>query len=94
MMKEIGMWEMLIKSVKLYEWTGCENCNNSWYKWRIGIYEIISFWVKLRDLIRKKATVEEIIEEARKWDLITMREDWILKAIKGHTTITEILRVI
>lgn len=94
MMKEIGMWESLIKSVKLYEWTWCENCNQSWYKWRIGIYEIISFWTKLRDLIRNKATVEEVIKEARKGDLITMKEDWILKAIKGHTTITEILRVI
>jgi type II secretory ATPase GspE/PulE/Tfp pilus assembly ATPase PilB-like protein len=94
MMKEIWMWERLINSVKLYEWVWCEKCNYSWYKWRIGIYEIISFWVNLRNLIRNKATVEEIIEEARKKDLITMREDWILKAIRGHTTITEILRVI
>jgi type II secretory ATPase GspE/PulE/Tfp pilus assembly ATPase PilB-like protein len=94
MMKDIWMWELLIKSVKLYEWTGCEKCNKSWYKWRIWIYEIITFSTKLRDLIRHWETVEKIIEEARKWDLITMKEDWILKAIKGHTTITEILRVI
>jgi type IV pilus assembly protein PilB len=94
MMKEIWMWGALINSVKLYEWKWCEKCNNSWYKGRIGIYEIISFSWKLKNLIRNKSTVEEIIEEARKWDLITMREDWILKAIKWHTTITEILRVI
>jgi len=94
MMKEIWMWSLLINSVKLYEWKGCEKCNHSGYKWRIGIYEIISFSTKIRDLIRKKATVEEIINEARKWDLITMKEDWILKAIKWYTTITEILRVI
>jgi len=94
MMKDIWMWESLINSIKLYEATGCEKCNHSWYKGRLWIYEIINFSSKLRDLIRAWSTVEEIIKEARKGDLITMKEDWILKAIKGHTTITEILRVI
>ncbi len=94
MMMDIGMWTSLINSIKLYEATGCEKCNHSWYKWRLWIYEIITFSPKLRDLIRAGETVEKIIEEARKWDLITMKEDWILKAIKGYTTITEILRVI
>jgi len=94
MMMDIGMWESLIDWIKLYEWTGCEKCNHSGYKWRMWIYEIINFSPKLRDLIRAWETVEWIIKEARKGDLITMKEDWILKAIKGHTTITEILRVI
>ena len=94
MMKDIWMWELLYNNIKLYEWTGCEKCNHSWYKWRIWIYEIINFSNKLRDLIREWTTVEKIIEEARKWDLITMKEDWILKAIKWYTTITEILRVV
>ena len=94
MMKDIWMWDTLIDSVKLYEWTWCEKCNHSWYRWRMWIYEIINFSNKLRDLIREWVTVEKIIEEARKWDLITMKEDWILKAIKWYTTITEILRVV
>lgn len=94
MMIDIWMWKTLIDWIKLYEWTGCEKCNNSWYKGRMWIYEIITFSNKLRDLIRSWGTVEKIIKEARKWDLITMKEDWILKAIKGHTTITEILRVV
>jgi len=88
------MWSIPIDSVKLYEWTWCEKCNNSGYKWRLGIFEIITFGQPLKNLIREWASVDEIIAEARKWDLITMKEDWILKAIKGHTTITEILRVI
>jgi len=45
-------------------------------------------------LIREWATTEEIIKTARDWDLITMKEDGILKAIKWFTTIEEILRVI
>lgn len=94
MMKDIGMSIRPAKNIKLYEWAGCEKCNHSWYSWRIGIYEIISLNHKLRDMIREWATAEEIIVESRNGDLITMKEDWILKAIKGYTTIEEILRVI
>lgn len=94
MMKDIGMSIRPAKNIKLYEWWGCEKCNHSWYSWRIWIYEIISLTTKLRDMIREWATTEEIIEEARNGDLITIKEDWILKALKGYTTIQEILRVI
>ncbi len=94
MLKEIGMWKLLGSGIKLYEWWGCEECNNSGYKWRLGIFEIITFSKKLRDMIRSGSNVEDIIKEAREGDLITMKEDGILKAIKWHTTITEILRVI
>lgn len=94
MMKDIGMSIRPAKNIKLYEWSGCEKCNHSWYSWRIWIYEIISLTTKLRDMIREWATTEEIINEARNWDLITIKEDWILKALKGYTTIQEILRVI
>lgn len=94
MMKEIWMWKLFLNFIKLYEGEGCEECNYSWYKWRIWIYEIINFSANLRKFIRAWKTTEKIIKEARKGDLITMKEDWILKAIKGHTTITEVLRVI
>ncbi len=94
MMKDIGMNTRQAKNIKLYEWLGCEKCNHSWYSWRIWIYEIISLTTKLRDMIREWATTEEIINESRNWDLITIKEDWILKALKGYTTIQEILRVI
>ena len=94
MMKEIWMERIPSKFIKLYEWKWCTECNNSWYSWRVWIYEIISFSENLRNLIREWATTEEIILEARKWDLVIMREDGILKAIKGFTTIEEILRVV
>lgn len=94
MMKETGMNPILAKWVKLYKWNWCEHCNNSWYLWRIWIYEIINLNEDLKNLIRKWSPVEEIIREARKWDFISMKEDWILKTIKGFTTIEEILRVI
>ncbi len=94
MMREIWMSSLWSKNIKLYEWLWCEKCNNSWYLWRIWIYEIISLNEQLRNLIRQWSTTQEIITSARDWDLITMKEDGILKAIKWYTTIEEILRVI
>lgn len=94
MMKETGMSTLPRAQMKLYEWTGCSECGNSGYKGRIGIYEIITLNDKLRELIRKEASVWQILHEARNGDLIKMQEDGILKALKGYTSIEEILRVV
>lgn len=94
MMVEIWMTKLPTQNIKLYKWLWCEKCNNSWYSWRIWIYEMIFFTEKLRNLIRDWASTEDIILEARKGDLITMKEDWILKAIRWYTTIEEILRIV
>lgn len=93
-MKDIWFNHVPSKFVKLYEWSGCDKCGNTWYLGRIGIYEIISLNDALRDLIRDGATTEEILLEARNWDFIDMKEDGVLKAIKWFTTIEELLRVI
>lgn len=94
MMSEIWMENVWTENIKLYKWEGCEHCNNSWYKGRIWVYEIITLNEKLRNLIREWATTEEIIAQARKMDMITMKEDWILKALKWYTTIEEVIRVV
>lgn len=93
-MEEIWMNNIDIDNLKLYEWAWCEVCNNSWYKGRLWIFEIMYLNERLRDMIREWASAHEVLEEARWHDLILMKEDWILKAIKGYTTIEEVLRVI
>jgi type II secretory ATPase GspE/PulE/Tfp pilus assembly ATPase PilB-like protein len=94
MMDEIWMKWIPIKSMKLYEWLWCENCNHSWYKWRIWIFEIINISWNIKELIRASASSDEIFKEARNGNLITMREDWILKAMKWYISLEELLRVI
>ncbi len=94
MMKEIWMKSVTAEHIKLYHWTGCEHCNNSWYKGRLWIYEILSLSDIIRNMIREWANAQEIIAEWRKLDMITMKEDGILKAIRGYTTIQEVLKVI
>jgi len=94
MMSEIWMKSLSSEHMKLYKWKGCKNCSNSWYKGRIWVYEIITLNENIKDLIRWGWSVEQVISEARNRDLITMKEDGILKAIRWYTTIEEILRVI
>jgi type IV pilus assembly protein PilB len=94
MMNETGMKWIAIENIKLYKWQWCEKCNQSGYHGRIWVYEIISLNEKIRDIIRAGWSVEQIINEARNGDLINMKEDGILKAFQGHTTIEEILRVL
>ncbi len=94
MMKDIWMTELQAKRVKLYKWVWCSKCSNSGYFWRIWIFEIVSINENLRNMIRAWESMENIVKEARKADLITMKEDWILKAIRWYTTIEEILRIL
>lgn len=79
---------------KLYKWKWCEVCGNSWYKWRIWVYEVLSFNDKIRSLIREWASPATILAEARTQDMMIMREDWVLKAMRGKTTLEELFRVI
>jgi type II secretory ATPase GspE/PulE/Tfp pilus assembly ATPase PilB-like protein len=94
MMQEVWMKWLPIEHMKLYVWKWCDKCNNSWFLWRIWLFEIITINDILRDFIRQGASSEDIVNAARDSDLILMKEDWILKALKGYTTLEEILRVV
>ncbi len=63
------------------------------YKGRIGIYEAFEVSTKVQDLILKRATSAEIQELVKSEGMISMREDGMLKALTGHTTVSEINRV-
>ncbi len=68
--------------------------NTDGYKGRIGIYETIETTAAVRDLIMKRATSDQIREQAQKEGMMTMVEDGLLKAAQGITSIEEVLRVI
>ena len=96
MLKDIGMAWLAAKqdAYTLYRSKGCEACGMTGYKWRVGVYEVLSFTDEIRTLIRNGSSPREIIETARKWDLLLMREDGILKAMQGKTSLEELFKVI
>ncbi len=98
MMKDLGIAKAFAERhkdvYKLYSSRGCEQCGMTGYKGRIGIYEVLSFNDEIRSLVREEKSPSEIMIAARKNDLILMREDGIMKAMRGKTSLEELFRVI
>jgi type II secretory ATPase GspE/PulE/Tfp pilus assembly ATPase PilB-like protein len=72
---------------------GCDNCNHTGYRGRMGIYEVLSNTPKVQQLIISTATSEDIEKQAIAEGMISMQTDGLVKALRGQTTIEEILRV-
>jgi type IV pilus assembly protein PilB len=79
--------------VTLYRGRGCRYCNNTGYRGRTTICEVLTVTPAVRDLIVKRAPAAEIREQAIAEGMRTLREDGIAKALKGVTTIEEVMRV-
>lgn len=75
-----------------YEPVWCEKCNG-WYKWRVWLYEMLSFEDEIKDLIIKWKTAFEIEIYALKNWMINLERDWIFKVIKWLTTLDEVYRL-
>lgn len=83
------------KIAKIYKASeqGCDTCGHSGYKGRLGIYEVLSNSNEVQRLIMSGSTSDEIQNQAVKENMITMQVDGLIKALRGQTTIEEILRV-
>lgn len=72
---------------------GCERCNHTGYKGRIGIYEVLNNTPDMQKKIVGNSTSEEIQQAAIANNMLTMQLDGLVKALRGQTTIEEVLRV-
>jgi type IV pilus assembly protein PilB len=72
---------------------GCQECRQTGYARRMGIYELLIMDDHLRAMVIARATSREIQLQAKKTGFMTIREDGLLKAAHGHTTLEEVLRV-
>ncbi len=72
---------------------GCESCGHSGYKGRMGIYEVLETTEAIQKLIVGNATSENIQSQAIKDGMVTMQLDGFIKALRGQTSVEEILRV-
>ncbi|MGB9715567.1 MAG: GspE/PulE family protein [Thermodesulfovibrionales bacterium] len=80
--------------VTLYKGKGCKNCKQSGYLGRTGIFELLIVDEKIKQLISEKASAQKIRDTAREtMGMLSLREDGILKALKGITTLEEVDRV-
>jgi type IV pilus assembly protein PilB len=77
----------------LHQGTGCTACGFTGYKGRMGIHEVMPVTPAIRELITKRASADEIAIEAKDQGMLSMRQDGISKALAGHTTVEEVMRV-
>jgi type IV pilus assembly protein PilB len=76
----------------VYKGKGCSACNQSGYKGRIGLYEIMPISPSLRSMILSGASSDEVAKQARAEGMRTLRDDGIDKIRNGVTTIEELMR--
>lgn len=78
--------------IKLFRGRGCDECKQSGTSGRMGIYEVLSMTPEMEEIMSSKITENDIVEEAKKQGMITMKQDGIMKALLGLTTMEEVLR--
>ena len=79
--------------LKIYRAEGCDMCNGTGYKGRLGIHELMEGTNEIKRMIKKEATSEELFVQAAKDGMTTLIQDGIVKVFEGLTDIDEIKRV-
>ncbi|MBO6112199.1 MAG: Flp pilus assembly complex ATPase component TadA [Lachnospiraceae bacterium] len=89
----LGYGEDSTEEVRIYEPCGCDQCDNTGFKGRIGVYEILEISPKLKRVISKNATAEEIKEVAMEEGMHTLRQSATRYVLDGITSINEMKKV-
>ncbi len=92
-LEEIGFSKEEAKTVKVYKGEGCDYCNDTGYKGRIALYEVMPISEKLRRMILEGASTDELRAEAIKEGMSTLRMSGLKKIKEGITTIEEVMNV-
>ena len=77
---------------KFYRGKGCDNCNNTGYKGRVGLFELMIMNDDLRDMILANASTDELRIRAKSFGMVTLRDAGMKAAYEGTTTIDEVIR--
>jgi type IV pilus assembly protein PilB len=89
---EAGYSPQEAKTAKLMKGKGCSVCNNSGYKGRAGLYEVMEIDDEIRELILVGASAVELKKKAIERGMITLRRSGLIKVAAGVTTLEEIAR--
>jgi type IV pilus assembly protein PilB len=88
---ELGILETP-DELSAYEAVGCVSCNETGYKGRVGLYEVMTVGAEIRELIIERASTSEIKKKAIEEGMLTLRQDGLEKFKRGDTSLEEVLR--
>ena len=86
-----GLPPELAKKANFMRGRGCNHCNHTGYRGRKGIFEMMTMTTPIREMTFKREPTQTIRRSARLLGMRTLLEDGIIKAIKGQTTLEEVL---
>lgn len=89
---ELGIRQEDVAGQRFFFGKGCDTCNNTGYKGRLGLFEIMTLDDEMRDLIIHHASTQVLRAEAKKRGMRTLRESGLLAIFDGITTIEEVVR--
>jgi type IV pilus assembly protein PilB len=77
----------------MFKGEGCEKCGKTGYQGRFGIYEVLPVTTEIQDMVLAKKSSHELYETGAKLGMITMKQDGLVKILRGETTMDEVIRV-
>jgi type IV pilus assembly protein PilB len=92
MLQQLGLNPEQMRTMKFYRGSGCDVCNNTGYKGRVGLFELMIITDKLRDMIMENVSVDEMRLEAQRNGMVSLRDAGLSFVGQGVTTAEEILR--
>jgi len=92
LLTELGIQRRDIGEKQFYYGKGCDACNNTGYRGRKGIYELLKMTDPLRELINERAPTVVLKQKAVELGMVTLRQDGLRSIFAGDTTIEEVLK--
>jgi type IV pilus assembly protein PilB len=89
---EIGFTPQEAKEVTIFKGKGCQKCNGTGYKGRVGLYEVMEITDDIRELILIGASALELRKRAVESGMLTLRQSGLVKIKSGITTVEEVVR--
>ena len=89
---QLGLGRRDLGDKKFYYGKGCDACNQTGYKGRKGIYELMRISDPLRELINERAPTVTLKQKATELGMITLRQDGLRSVFDGDTTVEEVLK--
>jgi type IV pilus assembly protein PilB len=80
------------KTVKIQKGKGCSTCNNTGYKGRAGLYEVMEVDEDIKELVLVGASALELKKKAIEKGMLTLRRSGLMKVMQGVTTLEEVAR--
>lgn len=82
-----------LKNPSFYDPVWCEKCDNTWYKWRVWLYEVLEITPWVKEMILNWSSAFNINNQAIKDWMVSLEQDWIMKALTWLTSLEEVYRV-